>query len=56
VRQPGRVLIQNYRGVRQVLQNAEVFKVINAEPFAYLYGEQAKRFMLTGTIGTRRTS
>nr|POE59027.1 linoleate 10r-lipoxygenase [Quercus suber]POE59030.1 linoleate 10r-lipoxygenase [Quercus suber] len=48
VRQPGRVMIQNYRGVRQVLENSDIFKVINAEPFAYLYGDRARRFMLTG--------
>ncbi|EMC96034.1 hypothetical protein BAUCODRAFT_34798 [Baudoinia panamericana UAMH 10762] len=45
---PDRVVIQNYKGVRQILENGNVFKVINAEPFAYLYGPLSRSFMLTG--------
>lgn len=47
-RQADRVLIQNYKGVQQVLENATTFKVINLEPFQYLYGPLASKFMLCG--------
>lgn len=47
-RQPGRVLVQGYKGVKQVLEDATTFKVVNLEPFKYLYGEPANRFMLCG--------
>ncbi|KAI9724613.1 MAG: hypothetical protein M1828_003636 [Chrysothrix sp. TS-e1954] len=45
---PGRVMIQNYHGVRQVLENSDVFKSPWGEPCGYIMGPHGKDFMLCG--------
>ena len=43
-----RVMIQNYHGVRQVLEDSSIFKVPWAEGFGYVMSKRARDFMLCG--------
>ena len=47
-RMPGRVVIQSYRGVRQVIEDPGRFKVPWSEGFGYVYGKGGENFMLSG--------
>ncbi|KAL9089341.1 MAG: hypothetical protein Q9159_002557 [Coniocarpon cinnabarinum] len=43
-----RVMIQNYRGVRQVLEDQATFKVTWGDATEYVYGRGGRDFMLSG--------
>ena len=45
---PGRTLIQNYKGVRQVLEDQMRFKVTWGDAMEYLSGKGGRNFMLSG--------
>lgn len=47
-RHPGRVMIQNYHGVRQVLENPGSFKSIWGDACAYVMAPYGDKFMLCG--------
>ncbi len=45
---PGRVMVQSYKGVRQVLEDSITFKSFWSEGFGYVMGDGGTRFMLSG--------
>lgn len=45
---PQRTTIQNYHGVRHVLEESGKFRIPWGMGFGYIYGEGAEKFMLSG--------